>query len=163
MANAGRLRKTEVGELAKSGEDLAAPITFTPFKNEDHSNKVANADRLRKTEVGEAVKSGENLAAPITNTPFKNNDREFRSSIFLSTFYSSMISLLQLPNLIHSTLPFSLLPVTLTRHTDTNYVANPNQLRTTEEGQLAKSGENLAAPVTHIRKFIKKKKKKPQQ
>lgn len=55
----------------KKDGNLAAPITFTPFKNEDHSNKVAHQGRLRKTEVGEAVKQGEDLAAPITFTPFK--------------------------------------------------------------------------------------------
>jgi hypothetical protein len=45
------------------GEDLAAPITFTPYKSDDHANRVANPEKLRATEIGAAVKSGENLAA----------------------------------------------------------------------------------------------------
>jgi hypothetical protein len=32
VANPEKLAKTEVGEAAKQGEDLAAPITFTPYK-----------------------------------------------------------------------------------------------------------------------------------
>ena len=69
-----KLRSTGKADAMKKEGNLAAPITFTPFKSDDHSNKVANAERLRKTEVGDAVKSGENLAAPITYTPFKSED-----------------------------------------------------------------------------------------
>lgn len=69
-----KLRSTGKADAMKTSGNLAAPITFTPFKNEDHSNKVANSEILRKTGIGEAVKSGENLAAPITYTPFKNED-----------------------------------------------------------------------------------------
>jgi hypothetical protein len=68
------LRESVVGAAAKKGMDLAAPITFTPFKNEDHSNKVANQRILRQSQVGEAAREGLDLAAPITFTPFKNSD-----------------------------------------------------------------------------------------
>lgn len=69
-----KLKKTGFGDAMKTDGNLAAPITFTPYKNDDHSNVVANQNRLRKTEVGDLVKSGEDLAAPITFTPYKNND-----------------------------------------------------------------------------------------
>jgi hypothetical protein len=62
-----KLKSTGKADQMKGDGNLAAPITFTPFKSNDHSNKVANTEVLRKTEVGEAVKSGENLAMPITN------------------------------------------------------------------------------------------------
>lgn len=62
-----KLKSTGKADAMKTEGNLAAPITFTPFKNDDHSNKVANAEILRKTEVGEAVKQGQNLAMPITN------------------------------------------------------------------------------------------------
>ena len=51
----------------KKDGNLAAPITFTPFKSQDHSNKVANTDILHKSEVGEKMKTEGNLAMPITN------------------------------------------------------------------------------------------------
>ena len=69
-----KLKKTGFGDAMKESGNLAAPITFTPFKNNDHSNQVANQGNLRSSEVGAAVKMGENLAAPITFTPFKNED-----------------------------------------------------------------------------------------
>lgn len=69
-----KLKKTGRGEAMKKDGNLAAPITFTPFKNNDHSNAIANQGRLKKTAVGNAVKQGESLAAPITFTPFKNED-----------------------------------------------------------------------------------------
>lgn len=39
-----------------------APITFTPFKSDDHSNYIANQGNLNQTEVGEAAKEGCDLA-----------------------------------------------------------------------------------------------------
>jgi hypothetical protein len=69
-----KLKSTGKAEAMKKDGNLAAAITFTPFKSEDHSNKVANQGGLRSTDVGAAVKSGENLAAPITFTPFKSED-----------------------------------------------------------------------------------------
>lgn len=69
-----KLKKTGKADKMKTDGNLAAPITFTPYKKANHSNTVANQERLRKTEVGDAVKSGESLAAPITFTPFKNSD-----------------------------------------------------------------------------------------
>ena len=69
-----KLKKTGMADAMKKDGNLAAPITFTPYKNEDHSNKVANPNQLRSTDVGAAAKSGEDLAAPITFTPFKNED-----------------------------------------------------------------------------------------
>jgi hypothetical protein len=67
VANQNVLRQSEVGEAAKEGYDLAAPITFTPYKNEDHSNPVARPDILAATGKGEKMKSDGNLAMPITN------------------------------------------------------------------------------------------------
>ena len=69
-----QLKKTGFADAMKKDGNLAAPITFTPFKNEDHSNAVANQGRLRQTGVGAAARAGEDLAAPITFTPFKNDD-----------------------------------------------------------------------------------------
>mmetsp|Transcript_17472 Transcript_17472/g.48473 ORF Transcript_17472/g.48473 Transcript_17472/m.48473 type:complete len:111 (-) Transcript_17472:1384-1716(-) len=42
VANQNRLRSTDVGRAVKSGEDLAAPITFTPYKNDDHTNRYVS-------------------------------------------------------------------------------------------------------------------------
>mmetsp|Transcript_17472 Transcript_17472/g.48472 ORF Transcript_17472/g.48472 Transcript_17472/m.48472 type:complete len:142 (-) Transcript_17472:821-1246(-) len=67
VANPSKLRNTDIGDAVKSGEDLAAPITYTPFKNDDHTNYVANPTKLKTTQEGELVKSGGNLAAPITH------------------------------------------------------------------------------------------------
>lgn len=62
-----KLKSTGKGDAMKKDGNLAAPITFTPFKNEDHSNKVANSGRLQRSEVGERMKTEGNLAMPITN------------------------------------------------------------------------------------------------
>jgi hypothetical protein len=62
-----KLRSTGFGDAMKKEGNLAAPITFTPFKNEDHKNYIANPDILAPTEVGEKMKSDGNLAMPITN------------------------------------------------------------------------------------------------
>jgi hypothetical protein len=51
----------------KTEGNLAAPITFTPFKNEDHKNYVANPEILASTDVGEKMKTKGDLAMPITN------------------------------------------------------------------------------------------------
>ena len=69
-----QLKKTGMADAMKTEGNLAAPITFTPFKSEDHSNPVANQGKLKETGVGVAAKSGEDLAAPITFTPFKSED-----------------------------------------------------------------------------------------
>jgi hypothetical protein len=69
-----QLKSTGKAEAMKKDGNLAAPITFTPFKSQDHTNKVANPEKLNASDVGAAVKSGENLAAPITYTPYKNED-----------------------------------------------------------------------------------------
>jgi hypothetical protein len=73
-----KLKSTGKADAMKKDGNLAAAITFTPFKSEDHSNKYANQGGLRSTDVGAAVKSGEDLAAPITFTPFKNEDHSNR-------------------------------------------------------------------------------------
>ena len=52
---------------AKSGEDLAAPVTFTPYKNDDHTNYLASPKNLSTTQEGEKMKRAGNLAMPITN------------------------------------------------------------------------------------------------
>ena len=62
-----KLRKTGLAETMKKEGNLAAPVTFTPFKNEDHSNRLANPNILNKTELGEKMKKDGNLANPITN------------------------------------------------------------------------------------------------
>ena len=67
VANQNVLRQSEVGEAAKEGYDLAAPITFTPYKSDDHSNPVANPENLAASEVGAKMKTEGNLAMPITN------------------------------------------------------------------------------------------------
>ena len=69
-----KLRSTGKADQMKQDGNLAAPITFTPFKNEDHSNKVANPELLKASDVGAAAKEGYDLAAPITFTPYKNED-----------------------------------------------------------------------------------------
>ena len=51
----------------KRDGNLAAPITFTPYKNEDFTNYIAHQGRLRATELGKTVKEGGNLAGPITH------------------------------------------------------------------------------------------------
>ena len=78
-----KLKKTGKADQMKGEGNLAAPITFTPFKNQDHTNRVADPNKLARTEVGEAAKQGEDLAAPITFTPYKV--RKLR-------FFISMIS-----------------------------------------------------------------------
>lgn len=62
-----KLRSTGKADAMKTDGNLAAPITFTPFKSDDHTNKVANTDVLHKSEVGEKMKTEGNLAMPITN------------------------------------------------------------------------------------------------
>ena len=57
VANQNVLRQSEVGEAAKEGYDLAAPITFTPYKSDDHSNPVANPENLAASEIGEKMKN----------------------------------------------------------------------------------------------------------
>ena len=69
-----KLKSTGMAEAMMKDGNLAAPITFTPFKSQDHSNKLANPKKLRASEVGAAAKSGQDLAAPITYTPYKNED-----------------------------------------------------------------------------------------
>jgi hypothetical protein len=61
------LKKTGKGDAMKTDGNLAAAITFTPFKSEDHTNKLANPDKLATSDVGEKMKSDGNLAMPITN------------------------------------------------------------------------------------------------
>ena len=62
-----KLKSTGKAEAMKKDGNLAAPITFTPFKNDDHTNYVANPDQLAGTAEGEKMKTDGNLAAPITN------------------------------------------------------------------------------------------------
>jgi phage gpG-like protein len=69
-----KLKKTAKGELLKKDGNLAAPITFTPFKNTDFTNRAVDKHKLKKTEEGTRLSESGNLAAAITNTPFKNTD-----------------------------------------------------------------------------------------
>jgi hypothetical protein len=61
-----KLKSTGKANAMKKYGNLAAPITFTTFKNEDHTNYVASPDRLYTIEEGEKMKNDGNLAAPIT-------------------------------------------------------------------------------------------------
>ncbi len=62
-----KLRSTGNAEVMKKEGNLAAPITFTPYKSDDHTNYVANPDLLAPTEKGEKMKTKGELAMPITN------------------------------------------------------------------------------------------------
>ena len=62
-----KLKSTGKADAMKKDGNLAAPITFTPFKSNDHTNKVADPNKLASTGVGEKMKNEGNLAAPITN------------------------------------------------------------------------------------------------
>ncbi|KAL3925030.1 MAG: hypothetical protein SGILL_000672 [Bacillariaceae sp.] len=62
-----KLRSTGYADAMKTDGNLAAPITFTPFKNDDHSNQVANPEILAATDVGDKMKAKGDLALPITN------------------------------------------------------------------------------------------------
>jgi hypothetical protein len=62
-----KLKSTGKADAMKTDGNLAAPITFTPFKSEDHTNYVANPEKLASTETGEKMKGEGNLAGPITN------------------------------------------------------------------------------------------------
>ena len=65
-----QLKSTDKGEKMKENGNLAAPITFTPFKKnvEEHTNPIANPKRvLRSTELGQEMKQSGNLAKPITH------------------------------------------------------------------------------------------------
>ena len=79
----GALRSTGAIDAIKMGEDLAAPITFTPFKNTDHVNRDANPEALRNTETGHKMKSDGNLARPITHIKdaLKQEKKAKRSSL----------------------------------------------------------------------------------
>jgi len=143
-----KLKKTGRADTMKTSGNLAAAITFSPFKNEDHSNKVANQGRLKNSDVGEAVKSGENLACPIThfrelamdvdNTNYVANQGQLRQSEIGEAVKSG-------ENLA--------CPITHIReevmNDNTNYEANQGVLRKSDVGNAAKAGEDLAAPVTY--------------
>jgi hypothetical protein len=131
VANQTRLRTTDGGAALKDGEDLAAPITFTPYKSDDHRNRLANPEKLRASDIGAAVKSGENLAAVRIDSSSQSSFFNSRRNI-ANRFRRSFV-----------TQPITYTPFKNTDHT--NYVANPNKLKTTEEGELVKKGENLAA------------------
>ena len=61
------MKSTGKANAMKKDGNLAAPITFTPFKNDDHTNYVADPDNLRKSGLGDKMKNDGNLANPITN------------------------------------------------------------------------------------------------
>ena len=125
--------------------NLAAPITFTPYKNQDHSNQVANQEKLRATEVGELAKSGEDLAAPITYTPFKNEDH----TNYVANPHN--LSASEVGEAAREGMDLAA-PITFTPYKNedhSNPVANPDVLQETETGAAAREGENLA-----MRKFV---------
>ena len=51
-----KLKSTGKADAMKKDGNLAAPITFTPFKSNDHTNKVADPNKLASTGVGEKMK-----------------------------------------------------------------------------------------------------------
>ena len=60
------LKPTGMAEAMRIHGNLAAPITFSPFKNDDdHKNKLANPKKLRSTEHGRRMMDFGNLASPI--------------------------------------------------------------------------------------------------
>jgi hypothetical protein len=61
-----KLRSTGKANAMKADGNLAAPITFTPYKSNDHNNYVANPQKLSPTSEGEKMKTAGNLAQPIT-------------------------------------------------------------------------------------------------
>jgi hypothetical protein len=150
-----KLKKTGRGDAMKHTGNLAAAITFTPYKNEDHSNKVANQGGLRQSDVGEAVKSGENLACPITHireemmindstNKVANQGRLRQSEVGEAAKAGQDLAA----------------PVTYTPYKNedhTNYVANPQNLRRSDVGEAAKAGEDLAMPITHIRDAMRER------
>jgi hypothetical protein len=62
-----KLKSTGKADAMKNDGNLAAPITFTPYKSDDHTNYVANSSLLVATNEGDKMKTDGNLAAPITN------------------------------------------------------------------------------------------------
>ena len=111
VANPGKLRPTQTGEVVRKGGTLAAPVTF-PNKKEDCTNAVANKNvlrnkglapqprkqykwskpdwtkesKLRQSAVGEAVKKGADLQGPITQAPHRpNRKKSFDNQSFSSS------------------------------------------------------------------------------
>lgn len=75
-----KLRSTGKADVMKKDGNLAAPITFTPFKNDDHTNYYAHPDHLAQTDEGEKMKTRGDLAMPITNIRdeiVKNKSKRF--------------------------------------------------------------------------------------
>jgi hypothetical protein len=62
-----QLKSTGKADVMKMDGNLAAPITYTPFKSQDHTNYVADPNKLNMTEQGKLAKEKGNLASPITN------------------------------------------------------------------------------------------------
>ena len=139
-----QLKKTGFADAMKTEGNLAAPITFTPFKNEDHSNYVAHQGRLRPSDVGEAVLSGENLAAPITFTPYKNEDHSNQVANQGRLRQSEVGEAVKSGENLAA-------PITFTPYKNedhSNKVAHQGRLRQSDVGEAVKSGEDLAAPIT---------------
>jgi hypothetical protein len=62
-----KLKSTGKADQMKKEGNLASPVTFTPFKNEDHTNYYARPEHLEETGLGEKMKTRGDLAMPITN------------------------------------------------------------------------------------------------
>lgn len=149
-----KLRSTGRADVMKKEGNLAAPVTFTPYKSEDHSNKVANQSKLRRTEVGEAAKQGEDLAAPITFTPFKNNDHSNRVAN-PEILAKSEVGIAAKEG-CDLAAPITFTPYKNDDHS--NPVAKPDILAATDLGEKMKTNGNLAMPITNIRDEMRKHK-----
>ena len=75
-----KLRATGKADAMKTEGNLAAPITFTPFKSEDHTNYYARPDHLAVTGIGEKMKTEGDLAMPITNIRDEIRKQKMNSS-----------------------------------------------------------------------------------
>jgi len=149
-----RLKKTSMGRMLEKDGNLAAPITFTPFKNTDFKNGVCNPTLLKKTPKGNRVLNGEYISAPITHIPKNTN---FKNKVVDPTKLKHTEKGETLKKGAYLSAPITHIPQKKTQHS--NPIARPDILRPTEEGEHVKKGEYLSAPITKIREHTQKQKK----
>ena len=73
-----KLKSTGKADVMKQDGNLAAAITYTPFKSQDHTNYVADPNKLNTTEQGKMAKEKGNLASPITN--IRDHQKQIKKS-----------------------------------------------------------------------------------
>ena len=73
-----KLKSTGKADAMKQDGNLAAAITYTPFKSQDHTNYVADPNKLHTTEQGKLAKEKGNLASPITN--IRDHQKQIKKS-----------------------------------------------------------------------------------